>query len=109
VFKSNPFTNVQPQYNFVWTAALPGVDCLIYEIDTTAFEDIGNEFCLNQVNQVCIKFRKNLQWMTMIPTSPLTANINSQINALEIFTPGFEGTFKFRVRAMKGGRVLNKH
>jgi hypothetical protein len=47
--------------------------------------------------------------MAMIPTVTLTANINSQINALEIFTPGFEGTFKFRVRAMKGGRILNKH
>lgn len=47
--------------------------------------------------------------MAMIPTNPLTANINSQINALEFFTPGFEGTFKFRVRAMKDGRVLNKH
>lgn len=45
----------------------------------------------------------------MIPSVTLTANINSQINALEIFTPGFEGTFKFRVRAMKGGRILNKH
>jgi hypothetical protein len=43
VFKSNPYTNQQPQYNFVWTAALPGVDCLIYEIDTTAFNDIGNK------------------------------------------------------------------
>ncbi|KAL4505213.1 hypothetical protein ABPG72_016280 [Tetrahymena utriculariae] len=105
-----PFVDQITNLRFQWSAAVLNPDYLIYEIDQTAFYDIGTQLvpAANCDGNTCITFKKNVQYFVVYPNTPLTQQIITNINQI-IRNPNYSGSFVFKVRAMKAGKVVNKH
>ncbi|KAL4462636.1 hypothetical protein ABPG74_000466, partial [Tetrahymena malaccensis] len=116
-FNPNIATTLVPPYvdqiinlRFQWSASVLNPNYLIYEIDQTAFYDIGTQqiSLTNCGGNTCITFKKNIQYIVVYPSQPFTQQIITDINQI-IRSPNYAGSFLFKVRVMKAGKVVNKH